>query len=299
MKTTAPAARYRTATTVADERARTWIRTGRFDSFVTGNLVLVAFAVAALASLGHLGLTAAGLAPGAGGLALAAEFFGHALKPALAPIGNPEAGRFALLAQALRAAGLTVALAAAALSLALAGGALLGLGASGARGGGRAGLALATGCRGIAAFVRSIHELLWAVLLLAAFGRDELVAVLAIAVPYAGVLGKIFSEMIDEAPRDAADALTALGAAPWQSFLFGLVPRAMPDMLAYSFYRFECALRSSAVLGFFGFPTLGYYLAASFENLYYAEVWTYLYVLAGLVVAVDWWSGRLRSEVRR
>jgi phosphonate transport system permease protein len=52
------------------------------------------------------------------------------------------------------------------------------------------------------------------------------------------------------------------------------------------------------VLGFFGFPTLGYYLAASFENLYYGEVWTYLYVLLGLIVLVDWWSGRLRRELR-
>ncbi len=73
----------------------------------------------------------------------------------------------------------------------------------------------------------------------------------------------------------------------------------MPDLIAYTFYRFECALRSAAVLGFFGFPTLGYYLAASFENLHYGEVWTYLYALFGLVVAVDWWSGRLRRELAR
>lgn len=268
-------------------------------SFVTGNLALAGLAVATLLAFGHLGLGMGGLAPGAGGLELAGRFFGQALRPALEPVGDPAAPRFALLGQALHAAGLTVALAAAALSLALVGGALLGLGAAGSRGGGRAGLAVAVTCRGTAAFVRSVHELLWAVLLLAAFGRNELVAVLAIAVPYAGVLGKIFSEMIDEAPTDAADALAMAGAAPWQRFLFGLVPRALPDMLAYTYYRFECALRSSAVLGFFGFPTLGYYIAASFENLYYAEVWTYLYVLLALVLAVDWWSGRLREEVRR
>ena len=65
-------------------------------------------------------------------------------------------------------------------------------------------------------------------------------------------------------------------------------------MTAYTFYRFECALRSSAVLGFFGFPTLGFYLAASFENLYYGEVWTYLYTLFVLIVVVEWWSGIIR-----
>lgn len=285
---------------MAGERAWRHARPGAGPgSFATGNLVLAGLALATLAALGHLGLGAAGLAPGAGGLALAGKFFSQALHPALTPVGDPAAARFSLLGQALRAAGLTVALAAAALSLALVGGALLGLGAAGSRSGGRSGLAVALVCRSLAAFLRSIHELVWAVLLLAAFGRDELVAVLAIAIPYAGVLGKIFSEMIDEAPTDAADALAMAGAAPWQRFGVGLVPRALPDMLAYTYYRFECALRSSAVLGFFGFPTLGYYIAASFENLYYGEVWTYLYVLLALVLAVDWWSGRLREEVRR
>ena len=73
----------------------------------------------------------------------------------------------------------------------------------------------------------------------------------------------------------------------------------MPDILAYSFYRFECALRSSAVLGFFGYPTLGFYIAASFENLYFGEVWTYLYTLFLLVALVDVWSGRIRMGLQQ
>ena len=51
------------------------------------------------------------------------------------------------------------------------------------------------------------------------------------------------------------------------------------------------------MLGFFGFPTLGYHIAASFENLHYGEVWTYLYVLFALILLVDAWSGRLRQAV--
>jgi phosphonate transport system permease protein len=74
------------------------------------------------------------------------------------------------------------------------------------------------------------------------------------------------------------------------------VPRALPDMCAYAFYRYECAVRSSAILGFFGFPTLGYSISASFDNLHYGEVWTYLYALMALVVAVELWSGALRRR---
>jgi len=124
--------------------------------------------------------------------------------------------------------------------------------------------------RALIAFMRSIHELLWAVLFLAAMGMSPLSAVIAIAIPYTGTLAKVFSEMLDEAPRGAAEALRAAGASSAQVFLFGLLPRALPDICAYTFYRFECALRSSAVLGFFGYPTLGFYISASFENLYYA-----------------------------
>jgi phosphonate transport system permease protein len=149
----------------------------------------------------------------------------------------------------------------------------------------------------VAATLRSVHELLWAVVFLAAFGITPLAAVAAIALPYAGTLAKVFGEMIDEAPRAAAGALRELGATPAVVLAFGLLPRALPDMTAYALYRFECGLRSAAVLGFFGFPTLGYYIAASFENLYYGEVWTYLYVLLALVAAVDWWSGRVRERL--
>jgi phosphonate transport system permease protein len=133
-------------------------------------------------------------------------------------------------------------------------------------------------------------------LLLAAIGLTDIAAVIAIALPYAGILAKIFSEMIDEAPRDAVVALRAAGASPAQVFLLGLVPRALPDMTSYSFYRFECGLRSSAVLGFFGFPTIGYHLAAAFQNLQYREVWTWLYALFLLVLVADTWSGRLRRR---
>ena len=106
----------------------------------------------------------------------------------------------------------------------------------------------------------------------------------------------MFSELLDEAPRDASTALRTAGASPLQVVVFGVLPRAQSDMTAYAFYRFECALRSAAVLGFFGFPTLGYYIAASFENLHYGEVWTYLYVLFGLIAAADWWSGSFRRS---
>jgi phosphonate transport system permease protein len=152
-------------------------------------------------------------------------------------------------------------------------------------------------CRCLVVFLRSIHELIWAVLFLCAFGLNNATAILAIAIPYSGVFAKVFSEMIDEAPRDSAIALRTAGASGPAVFLVGLLPRALADMLAYACYRFECAVRSCAVMGFFGISTLGYHLRPAFQEQHYHEVWTYLYALVLLIVAIDIWSGQLRRRL--
>ena len=146
--------------------------------------------------------------------------------------------------------------------------------------------------------VRSVHELIWAVLLLAAVGLSPLAVVLALAIPYAGAFGKIFSELFEEHAEKSAEVLRAMGAGSIQAFLFGILPRAWPDCLSYVFYRLECALRSSAVLGFMGVLTVGYYLRLATEEGHYREVWTYLYALLILIALFDFWSGRIRKRLQ-
>lgn len=267
--------------------------------------------IAAALALWLLDAPLAGLVPQRGGARLVREFFAAALGPALDYESPVPDGTQPLWLSALSAARRTLVFAAAGMSLALVAGSVLGfLGSSawwagdpaGGRTGSRRALARALApvlymtTRAVIVGMRSVHELLWAVLFLAAFGLNTTAAVVAIAIPYAGTLAKVFSEMIDEAPRDSSLALRAAGASPLSVFCFGLLPRAAPDMCAYAFYRFECAVRSAAILGFFGFPTLGYHIAQSFENLHYAEVWTYLYVLMALVVGIELWSSAVRKR---
>ncbi|OGT85633.1 MAG: hypothetical protein A3G96_06115 [Gammaproteobacteria bacterium RIFCSPLOWO2_12_FULL_52_10] len=274
--------------------------------------VIISIIIAGLWSAYVLDLGPSSLSTGAGGLALAGEFFSHALQPALHYESPVPTGTTPILLRSLHAAGWTVAFTATAISLALVFGLSFGFAASTAWWSEDLTARDTAWRRILAAYVapavygitrilinlmRSVHELLWAVLLLAAFGINHLSAAVAIAIPSAGTLAKIFSEMIDETPRDAALAMRDAGATPLQIYFIGLLPRALPDITAYTLYRFECALRTSAVLGFFGFPTLGFYIAAAFENLHYAEVWTYLYALFALVALVDWWSGKVRRSM--
>lgn len=276
-------------------------------------LLLGLIVLAALASAVALDLDPHGLLPNEGGWTVLGRFLAGAVSPATAyEAGPPTAGAEPFLWGVLRACRVTVLFAAAAVSLALLAGLPLAFLAASRWwwGGGEVqrrgflargvyGLEISAfgGSRLLAAVLRSMHELLWAVLFLAALGRSSFAAVLAIAVPYTGTFAKVFSEMLDETRQDAAEALTLSGASRLQAFLFGLLPRALPDLGLYAFYRFECAVRSSAVLGFFGFPTLGYFISASIENLHYREVWTYLYAVFVLVLVLDLWSGALRRRL--
>ena len=145
--------------------------------------------------------------------------------------------------------------------------------------------------------IRSIHELIWALLFLSAMGVSPLAGMIALALPFSGTLGKVFSELIDEEARDSAQALKAIGHGPVQVFLVGIFPRALPNLITYAFYRFECALRSSAVLGFVGIETIGLYIELSHEEFYYREVWTYLYLLIAMIVVVDLWGASIRKRL--
>jgi phosphonate transport system permease protein len=267
--------------------------------FPFGRRGFVLLAIAGAAAAAFLALGLGRPAASGGGWTLASDFFGAAVRPALdyeaasVPEGSPP-----FLLRVLEAVRATVVFAAAAMSLALAAGLVLGCLSSAAwwEGRGRVGAALRWSLRALIVALRSVHELLWAVIFLAALGANPTTAVLAIALPYAGTLAKVFSEMLDEAPRGPADALRALGASTARRFLFALLPAAAPDMAAYAFYRFECAVRSAAVMGFFGVPTLGYYLQLSFENLHFREVWTYLWAMIAVVLLLEGWSAVLRRR---
>ncbi|MFE8071429.1 ABC transporter permease [Marinobacteraceae bacterium S3BR75-40.1] len=141
-----------------------------------------------------------------------------------------------------------------------------------------------TGC----AFVRAIHELFWALIFLQFFGLHPLTGVLAIAIPYAGIFAKVYSEILDEAdqrPREILPTRTGTLSA----FLYARIPDALPHLLSYTSYRLECGLRSSAVLGFVGLPTLGFYLESSFSQGNYSEVGALLLLFYVVIAALRLW----------
>ncbi|WP_282025203.1 PhnE/PtxC family ABC transporter permease [Limimaricola cinnabarinus] len=146
--------------------------------------------------------------------------------------------------------------------------------------------------RGLCICARSVHELFWALLLLGVTGLGPLTGVLAIALPYAGIFAKVFAEYLAEADPAASRALPRR-TPPLSRLLWSRLPLALPELGAYTLYRLECGLRSSAVLGFVGLPTLGYLLETDFRQAQYGAAAASLMVYLALILPIRHWM-RLR-----
>jgi phosphonate transport system permease protein len=151
--------------------------------------------------------------------------------------------------------------------------------------------------RAVLAIPRAIHELIWGLFFLNIFGLDPLVAIVAIAIPYGAIVSKVFSEILDETPRQPLMALLNSGVAPLSACSYSLFPQAFLDLLSYSFYRFECSIRSAAVLGIIGAGGLGYQILLSLQSLRYEQLWTLFYALFVLNGTVDFTSAVLRHRL--
>ncbi|MFO7786380.1 MAG: ABC transporter permease [Halospina sp.] len=142
--------------------------------------------------------------------------------------------------------------------------------------------------RAFCAVIRSIHELFWALIFMQSFGIHPLAGVLAIAIPFAGIFGKVYAEIIEEADPLPARAIPR-ASSRIARYLFTQVPEAWPHLRTYTAYRLECGLRSSAVLGFIGLPTLGYYLESGFSQGHYSEVGALLILFYVLIATMRLW----------
>ena len=155
--------------------------------------------------------------------------------------------------------------------------------------------ALRFAVRGVMVVLRSVPELIWALVFVRVVGLGPTAGVLAIALAYAGMLGKVYAEILDSGDRHATSTLLRHGTGRLQAFFYGLLPQNSTELTSYTVYRWECAIRSSAVLGLVGAGGLGQQLDNSMKMFNGGEVATLLGVFVLLVAASD----RLSSWLRR
>lgn len=143
-------------------------------------------------------------------------------------------------------------------------------------------------------FFRSVPEIVWALLFVRAVGLGPAAGVLAIGVTYGGMLGKVYSEILESNDTRPTTVLLETGAGRLTAFFYGTWPVALPELVSYTVYRWECAVRASVIMGFVGAGGLGQQMELSMRMLDGGEVSTILLVFLLLVVLADGISALLR-----
>lgn len=145
--------------------------------------------------------------------------------------------------------------------------------------------------------MRSVPELVYALILVRVTGLGPTAGVLAIGIAYAGMLGKVYAEILESADASPTRALLLAGSGRLQALFFGALPPCTQELTSYTIYRWECAVRSSVVLGFVGAGGLGQLLDSAAKMFAGGEVSATLIVFVLLVWLADRISAFLRAQL--
>ncbi len=150
--------------------------------------------------------------------------------------------------------------------------------------------------RGLLILLRSVPEIVWALLFVRAVGLGPTAGVMAIAITYAGMLGKVYAEIFESVDPLPTRALLGAGSSRLQAFAYGVLPQATGELLSYTVYRWECAVRASVVMGFVGAGGLGQQMDLSMRMFAGGEVASMLLTFLVLVLMADLISQLLRRR---
>jgi phosphonate transport system permease protein len=149
--------------------------------------------------------------------------------------------------------------------------------------------------------LRAIPEIVIALVLIYILGGGPVPAVIAIALHTGGALGKLFSEVAENADLKPVEGLASVGANWSQRMWLGVIPQVAPNWLSYALLRFEINVRASAILGFVGEGGIGHdlKLAMQWGQGRYDEVVAIFVLLFVTIVVIDRVSDHYRHKLVR
>jgi phosphonate transport system permease protein len=143
--------------------------------------------------------------------------------------------------------------------------------------------------------LRSINEMVFAMLFVVAVGLGPFAGVLALFVHTTGVLAKLFSEAVEAIDPQPVEGIRATGANKLEEIFYGVIPQVIPLWISYSLYRFEANVRSATVVGLTGAGGVGVILYESIRGFRFADASAVMLMIIVTVVAIDLGSARLRK----
>lgn len=144
---------------------------------------------------------------------------------------------------------------------------------------------------------RSINEIIFALVFVAAVGLGPFPGVLALAFHSVGMLGKFLADSIENIDPGPVEALTATGASRWQVIIYAVVPQILPEFVTLCLYRWELNFRSATVLGIVGAGGIGFELITSMRLFNYQDMTLIMIVILVTVILVDYISSRIRARI--
>jgi len=145
--------------------------------------------------------------------------------------------------------------------------------------------------------LRSINEMVFAMLFISAVGLGPFAGVLAVALHNLGVLTKLFSEAVEAIEAGPVEGVRAIGAHPLEEIAYGVIPQVLPHWISCALYRFESNIRSATVVGIVGAGGIGTLLWDAIRGFDYGRTAAILIVVIGCVTVLDLASARLRRSV--
>ena len=146
--------------------------------------------------------------------------------------------------------------------------------------------------------LRSIPELFWALIFILAVGLGPFAGVLALGFHTGGVLGKLFSEVIEDVNPQPIEALQGTGASTAAVLAYGIFPLALPQLVSYTLYRWEVNIRAAAIIGVVGAGGIGRDIYVAISLFHYQQLLTLLLMTLIIVTLVDYLSAWVRALQR-
>ena len=151
--------------------------------------------------------------------------------------------------------------------------------------------------RGVLNLLRTVPHIVWALIFVFAVGLGPFPGVLALGLHTGGVLGKLFAEVVEDIETQPLEALQSTGASRFHIFVYGVLPRVLPQFLAYSLYRWEVNIREAIILGYVGAGGLGQQIQIAISLFLENKLLTLILAIYLMVTVVDYLSASLRRRI--
>lgn len=154
-------------------------------------------------------------------------------------------------------------------------------------------------CRLFIMACRSVHEMIWTIVLVAVVGFGMLPGTLAMTLFCIGFGGKLMSEAIEAIRKGPVEAIRATGAGHLQTFVFAVLPQVRVAWAGIAIYTWDVVFRASTVVGFFGAGGMGHYLRESVQKVESRQVCAIILTIVAIVIVAELLSAWARGRISR